>query len=167
MDILTPKGQITAAQERRAIEVFRGKYPDLAYMHTRKDAPVTIDALLVKNNTVVAAVETKCRKMTMEDLKAFDDEWLITFDKIVDGRRIAQELAVPFVGLLYLVPEDVLIVQKICDELGDFIVPMKIKKTETQATVNGGTIKRWNAYLKLTNPTIIEGANYPTLFRAG
>lgn len=158
MDILTPKGIATLKQERRAIELLRSKHPDVAYIHTPKDEPAKIDGVLIKNNAVIAVVETKCRRMDYDTFtRTFENEWLITFDKLLDGRKIARDLRVPFVGMLYLVDSDTLLSQRIADENGDWALPMRIKQTETQKTVNGGVVVRTNAYVKLTNPMVICG----------
>lgn len=158
MDIATPKGKATLAHERRAIELLRSKHPEIAYIHTRKDKACRVDGVLIKNNSIHAVVETKCRRMNIEQFRHdFQNEWLVTFDKVVEGRRIAQDLFVPFIGMLYLVDSDILLVQRIADETGEWCVPMRIKRTETQKTVNGGSIYRTNAYIKLASPSMIVG----------
>lgn len=157
VDILTPKGEETLRQELRAIELLQKKFPGVRYVHTPKNKPASVDAVLVKDSEIVAVVETKCRQMTLNDLLfKFEGDWLVTWDKVSCGRDAASYFCVPFVGILYLVPDDTLLVQKISDANGDWSVPMRIKQTETQRTVNGGTAIRYNAYISMENATKIK-----------
>lgn len=156
MDILTPKGEETLRQELRAVELLQKKFP-VQYVHTPKNKPASVDAVLVKDSEIVAVVETKCRQMTLFDLThKFEGDWLITWDKVVAARDVALSLRVPFVGLLYLVPDDLLLVQKITDPDGEWTVGMRIKETATQRTVNGGTAVRYNAYICMEGATKIK-----------
>ncbi len=42
----------------------------------------------------------------LTELQKWNNEWLITFDKIEAGRYVANSLGVPFIGFLYLIPDD-------------------------------------------------------------
>lgn len=156
MDILTPLGQETLAHERRAVEIFSEHYPEFSYMHTDKDAPIAIDALITKENQIVAAAETKCRRMTEDEFfKQYDGLWLVTFDKVIRAKEIANSLMVPLIGMLYLVPDDVLLVKTLVKRDGTFDVSFNVDKTRTQATVNGGEIYRDNAYIDMNDAKIL------------
>jgi hypothetical protein len=98
---------------------------------------------------VVAVVEQKSRNMTLEQLQKWDYEWLITYDKIEAGRYVGNSLGVPYIGFLYLIPDDLLITQKISDANGQWTCDYRTAITETQETINGGKIERLNAYIKL------------------
>jgi len=78
-----------------------------------------------------------------------DGLWLVTFEKIINARHIALSLGVPLIGFLYLVQDKILLCKKITDAYGKFVINMEIQNTFTQTTVNGGTIKRSNAYLDM------------------
>jgi hypothetical protein len=148
MDILTPKGQITREQELRAKELFEQKHPTFRYIETPKDQPALVDALLMKGDRLFAVAETKCRQMTLADFRnKYASRWLITLDKVMQGREIATALCVPYVGLLYLVPDDVLLVQRIWNADGTPATNFGVETTSTQATVNGGKATRANAYV--------------------
>lgn len=156
MDILTPRGQQTLAQELRAVEIFRSHYPELHYVHTDKDAPVSIDAVLTKDDEIVAAVECKCRSMTEEEFfEGFDGQWLITFDKLMRAREMAAMLHVPLVAMLYLVPDDIVLVKTLTRKDGTLEVAFSVDKTKTQATVNGGEIVRDNAYIDMNGAKVL------------
>ena len=56
-------------------------------------------------------------------------------------------LRIPFLGFLYLIPDEMIFYWKITNRIGDFNFEYEVRKTETQKTVNGGKIIRENAYL--------------------
>lgn len=159
MDILTPKGQETAEQEREAASLFCSAYPRLSYIHTPKDQPSAIDAVIANGGVMLSAVECKCRQMTLEHFTdVFDRRWLVTMDKLESGKALARMLCVPLVGFLYLVPSKTLLIQRLWDANVGWAVPMDVKATKTQATVNGGTAFRRNAFVDMRNASILPPA---------
>jgi hypothetical protein len=156
MDILTPKGQKTVEQEKVAIRIFLKKYPDFSYVETPKDQPADIDGFIVKNTTMVSGVEVKCRMMSYHDImNKFDGKWLITYDKIERGISICRSLGIDFRGFLYLVPDQILLIVRLWDcKTGEAAI-MDVEETRTQATVNGGSIVRLNAYVDVKHAAII------------
>lgn len=156
MDILTPKGQITVQQEKDAIRSFLERYPDYSYVETPKDQPADIDGFICKGTTMISGVEVKCRMMSYHDLmNKYKAQWLITYDKIERGIAVCRSLGVDFRGFLYLVPEQILLVVRIWDCKTGETVGMEIEETRTQATVNGGSIVRLNAYVDVSHATVI------------
>lgn len=153
MDILTTKGQATLRDEQRAHQIFTTVYPEYSYIQTPKDSPSDADAFLVKDGTIRALIETKCRYDC--DIEKFygqyEGNWLVTFDKLERCRMLSKSLCVDFVGFLYLKQSDVLITQKISDAAGNYVPRIGVKSTETQATVNGGKIIRTNAFIDMSN----------------
>lgn len=155
LDVNTLKGQESLKHELRAVELWNYHYQDFTYVHTPKDGPALVDAVIVDlDANVVAVVEQKSRNMSLEQLQKWDNEWLITFDKIEAGRYVANSLGVPYIGFLYLIPDDLLITKKISDKHGQWTCDFRTDITETQETINGGKIDRLNAYIKL------DGAQY-------
>lgn len=168
MDIYSPKGLETLEQERRAAELIERSFPKYKYIGTHKPeenesqndaAAASVDAVLVENGKIKCVCETKCRVMTREKLVAdYDNRWLVTFDKVMNARIAAFHLGVPMVGILYLVPDDIVLMQRICDapmnrELGRLCTSMVIETTVTQKTVNGGKALRTNAYIDMSGAT--------------
>lgn len=152
MDIHTLKGQKTLLQEKEAIEIYQANRPEFMFVHTDKDSPSAIDGMLIdKMCNLKAIVEIKCRdNVTREEFrKNFNDEWLVTYEKIAKGIELARQIQTPFVGFLYLVKEKILIVTTIWSPKTG-ISHMTIERTATQKTVNGGLIYRDNAYIKLS-----------------
>jgi hypothetical protein len=159
LDILTPKGQETVAQLERAVSLWHGHRTNRMYVATPADEPASVDAVLADAEGVVrAVVETKCRSnISLEGFRTtFKNEWLVTMDKLTRACRVSEMLCVPLVGFLYLVDEDVLLVQKLTDSKGQFCVPFRCDNTVTQKTVNGGEIVRANAYIDMSKCRVYE-----------
>ena len=156
MDILTPKGMATRRQEIDAIQTFLERYRDFDFFETPKDQPADIDGFICRGTTMVSGVEVKCRMMSYHDLmNKFDGKWLITYDKIERGISICRSLGIDFRGFLYLVPDQILLIVRLWDcKTGETAV-MDVEETRTQATVNGGSIVRLNAYVDVKHAVII------------
>jgi hypothetical protein len=106
--------------------------------------------------------EMKCRNMTHEHFKkAFNSQWLLTFEKIVQGVVVAKELQVSYIGMLYLEPSSTLLVKTIWNPHYGFRAPFGVRNTETQATVNGGKVFRDNAYIDMTDAMVLTMINAP------
>jgi len=144
-------------QEQDAIQIFLGKYPDFDFIETPKDKPADIDGFIVKGGTIISGVEIKCRMMTDHDLmNAFSGKWLITHDKIERGIAICRSLGIDFRGFLYLVLDKRLLIVKLWDcETGE-TAGMELEESRTQATVNGGSIVRLNAYVDVRNAAVVR-----------
>lgn len=157
MDILTPRGQQTVRQEQRALTLFRETFPAFSFVETPKDKPADIDGLIVRDGVLVSCVEVKCRNMTMDTLvKDFGKKWLVTADKIDRCVSVAKSLGIDFRGFLYLVPEKILLIIPIWSYENGYTCRIDREVTETQRTVNGGTILRENAYIHIENVTAIR-----------
>lgn len=143
LDVLTHRGRQTLEDEKKvALWIARKGF---VYAQTPKDAPAKVDAVLIKENKAIALLETKCRYgFDLEALQTkFENEWLVTAEKIESGLKIAEGLCIPFWGMLYLVNCDTLLVQSIKG------AQIRYAETETQATVNGGVAIRKNAFIKM------------------
>ena len=158
MDINTPKGAETLIQELEAAEIFERHHPKLLYCHTPKDEPARVDAVLVKGRHVVAVVETKCRpSMDLADLMVkYEGTWLVTNQKVIDNKTCAELMNVPFVGFLYLPGDKKLLFKTIWHPKRGWAKRINVRRTETQATVNGGKAVRDNAYIDMSDADVIE-----------
>lgn len=156
MDVLTPKGRQTLMQEKKAIRLFTENFRGFDFIETPKDKPADIDGFITKESTVLSGVEVKCRNMTAKELvDRYNRRWLVTADKIERGVRTCKSLGVDFRGFLYLVPDNMLLVVPIWSYTNGWITDMELDYTETQATVNGGTAIRINAYIDTSKAKII------------
>lgn len=143
-------------QEAAAIRIFLEKYRDFDFIHTPKGEPADIDGFITDETTLISGVEIKCRMMTCDQLfHDYKGRWLITYDKIERGISICRSLGVDFRGFLYLVPDETLLIVKIWDHRTHETVDMDLEETRTQATVNGGSIVRLNAYISIAGATVV------------
>lgn len=155
LDINTPKGKVAAVYQRTALEVLESA-TGYGFSMTADDDSADIDAILTKDGFAVAVAEVKSRDMTLSQLERFGNEWLVTFTKIIAGSQMASMLRVPFVGILYLIPEQKVMTIRIADENGETCVPFRVDRTITQKTINGGRVSRVNAYIDMKNAKIYE-----------
>jgi len=175
MDVLTPRGQISRQQEERAIDIWHSRFPHHRYIHTPKASPAAVDAMIVKDGEIVGVVETKCRpQLTVLQFRLdYESRWLITKKKIDDGVQIASALCVPYIGFLFLPEADVLLYQTIWKPGEGYVCDIKVADTRTQATINGGSIVRTNAYVDMAGAKFISGdrddrlANFGTVQAGG
>lgn len=157
LDINTPRGQESLAQEQEMLAIIRRNAPAFEFAQTPKEYSADVDGVVTKQNTLVAVFESKCRNMTQHDLSwNFDNEWLITYEKLVKGASIARAFQIPFVGYLYLIPDKKVLSTVICNKNGDLIPKIRIERTETQKTVNGGLVTRTNAYVSMETAKVFE-----------
>jgi len=149
LDIATPKGQISLQDEQIVARWFDRKEGHV-YAQTPKDSPVKIDALLIRDGNLVGLAETKCRyDIDLAGFKTrYKNEWLITAEKVESSLKLAEQFCVPLYGFLYLVKNDVLLIQNLSK------AKMYKKFTETQKTTNGGKIVRENSFVSMENALI-------------
>lgn len=149
LDINTPKGQLTLAQEQELIaKILEGK-EGYQVIQTPKSEASDVDGFFCKGDQILMVMENKCRDMSLEQLKNWGNEWLVTYEKIVNGANVCKQLKVPFYGFLYLVPDKVALSIRLADKDGNFLPNIRLARTETQKTVNGGKVVRTNAYISM------------------
>lgn len=150
LDIETPKGKQSLAQEQIVAAWLKSRNTE--YIQTPKDKPAKVDAILMRDGVLTGVAETKCRMMTLDTLRnRFDNEWILTESKIKEATQIAMGLCVPLIGFLYLVDDDILL------SVNLIISPRRVANTLTQRTINGGSVVRANAYVKMDHATIHYG----------
>ena len=108
-----------------------------------------VDGIAVKNNEITHVVEFKSRNESMESMERFGT-YLISYDKIENGLQICRMMRVPFILIVYLIKDGVVMGIEIGDEFG-VSVEMEIKETRTQKSIEGGTVIRRNAFIDLEN----------------
>ena len=152
LDISTARGQISLADEQHVADWFNAK-PGMKYIQTPKDKPAKVDAILTRHGEIVGVAETKCRyNLTLEQFqRMFQNEWLITAEKVDTGIKLGEMLCVPLYGFLFLVDDDTLLVQNLST------ATMRRQVTETQRTINGGTAIRENVYVDMKSSRISRG----------
>jgi hypothetical protein len=140
MDILSERGQNSLMHERIVAMWIENKW-NCRYIETPKDSPALIDAIITDGMAgfMKAVIETKCRyNVTLPQFQTrFENKWLVTWEKVQNAMKIATSLGVDCVGLLYLVEDKTLMIQKL-------------------ATINGGSIARNNAYILMNKAKIFN-----------
>ena len=149
MDINTPRGQESLAQERRLIKSFAAVM-NCDVIETDKNHPAKVDGFLVKDYVIVGVFESKCRKTNVSQMNRWGAEWLLTHQKLLDGVEVSKLLCVPFYGVIYLLDEPIGVFIKLTDEAGNLTANVRVEETRTQATINGGTAVRKNAFIDLS-----------------
>jgi len=157
MDILTPKGQKTLEDEEKARKIFEAHYPNFRYVPTPKNKPADVDAILVRDGVVAGVVETKCRyDFDLEKFRTTHQcRWLVTYDKLVRGADLSESLCVPFIGFLYIVKSNVLLIKTLFQH-GNWTVDIRVEDTQTQRTVNGDTIVRTNGFIDMGDARVLK-----------
>jgi hypothetical protein len=155
LDVNSPRGQQTLADERDAIAIFESHHPQCRYCHTPKRDASDIDGVVVNldDYSIRCVAETKCRyDVTLDQFRTvYADEWLVTFDKIIKGMKIAEAMRVPLYGFLYIVSDKVLLMKRLWSPLKGLEFDRRVvRKTRTQATCNGSQALRDNAFLDMT-----------------
>lgn len=161
LDIHTKKGQEALANELWVMRVLNGMRLNFRLIGTDKDTASKIDGFIVKTDAdgdeVLAGIyEAKTRNMTLKQLATYGNTWLITTSKVHAARIMSERLKVPFYGFLHLVPENLVLIVKITDNRGKYIVQITEKKTKTQRTVNGGEKVRLNSFIDVTGAKAIR-----------
>tara|TARA_R100000700_G_scaffold37892_1_gene48553 strand:- start:4916 stop:5398 length:483 start_codon:yes stop_codon:yes gene_type:complete len=151
MDILTERGQKSLEYERKMLERIRNSMcntheKNSMLIETNKNTDAKVDGIIIKNNELSGIFESKCRDLSLMELRNFGS-WLVTFDKIMDGKRLSEMLRVPYIGFLYLIKDEIVMYWKITDKHGNFLFDFDVRNTRTQKTINGGSVVRTNAYL--------------------
>lgn len=161
LDVNTARGQQTLRDEERCLALISQAYPGWTFAPTLKDREATVDGFFLRDGVVQAVVEQKSRYDVSYDefVERYNNQWLITFEKIVKARDIANSLCVPLVGLLYIVRDGVCLTQSLWSQSRGWIVDIDIRKTHTQATVNGGKALRDNAYVDMSKAKIVREGN--------
>ena len=153
LDINTKKGQESLRHERTMLERIKGAMK-VKLVETDKNSDAKCDGVIIHNDKLSGVFESKCRNMNyMELLK--HGSWLITLQKILDGQTLSKMLRVPFLGFIYLIPDEMIFYWKITDNMGDFNFGFDVRRTSTQRTINGGRALRMNAYLPMDRSTEI------------
>tara|TARA_R100000234_G_scaffold119999_1_gene104757 strand:- start:427 stop:897 length:471 start_codon:yes stop_codon:yes gene_type:complete len=145
LDINTERGQRSLKYERIMLDRIKNSF-SVDLVETDKSMDAKVDGLVLKDGQLMGIFESKCRDMNYVQFQQHKS-WLVTFDKLLDGKKLSQMLRVPFLGFLYLIPDQMIFYWKITDETGEFNFDFKVRKTKTQRTINGGEAIRVNAYL--------------------
>lgn len=165
LDINTPIGRLSVADEYKAVELFEATYPSFKYLFTDNTSAARIDAVLEENGERKALVLTSCRRnFSLEMFRSrMNWEWLVTKDKLDEASHLCELERLALVGFLYIVPDRVLLTEQLYDSSlthlpkeKRWLVPIRYKQTWTQATCNGGQVRRENAFITMNRADFIR-----------
>lgn len=154
MDIKTPLGRLSLAREQSIIRKLCEKM-SWFNVPTPRDMPAPLDGVMSDNTGMIFVYEVKCRNTTVGQLYRWGT-YLISHSKIVAGMKASELFNVPFVILVHTTKDGGLVSIRVTNEYGEAIAPMDVKETDTQATVNGGSARRKNAYVCMSAAKIIN-----------
>jgi hypothetical protein len=160
LDVLTTRGQISVADEERMALSLERTYP-FKYLITPNDQPSVADGMLLSNSTIFAVVETKCRYDIPNAQEFYNGmyagEWLVTFDKYMRNCELARMLCISLVGIIVLPKSNQWIIKRLFDgSTNTHLTTIRLETTKTQATINGGTANRTNAFIDMRGAKINE-----------
>lgn len=154
LDCNTPTGRIYINWQADCLARLEKAW-DVKCVCTNDQESADVDAFAIRESRISAVMEVKSREMDLPQLRKFGS-YLITFEKLLKLRSVAVALCVPGLVVVSLLKDKQIVFWKICDKDGNFLVPLEGKTTKTQATCNGGQANRYNAYLSLSDMTVIS-----------
>jgi hypothetical protein len=160
LDINTPRGQESVVEENEMLDILKSNYDSL-FIHTPIESAAAIDGLIIKDNQLIGIFESKCRRDTLHKFQtAYNNEWLVSWHKLQAGATLSKMLCVPFWGFLYLVPDQLLLVQKLTDTKGECVSKVRKEQRKTSACCNGGTMIDTCGMIDITKAKILRKINY-------
>jgi hypothetical protein len=154
LDILTERGRQSARDADRAISLYVSATPGNVFHKTPYWRPADIDGIIASkicSKSLAGVVEIKCRyDLTVEQFRdQFQNDWLLTADKLVRAAAVAKSLGVPLFGFLFLVDCETLLIQQLAHATGEFACVFRCETTKTQKTINGGEAERANVFVSM------------------
>ena len=161
LDIDTQKGQQTKVWEEACMTLL-AHHTGLTWSKTKE--PCEVDGILTdRKKDLRFVVEQKSRQMTYDRLmRDFDGYWLLTADKLRRLADAAKMLHAPALGVLYLVPDETVLVLRLMDDTGRMLAPYRVEETVTQRTINGGSARRVNAFISMKKAAVYRPMDYIT-----
>ena len=144
--MLSPRGQAANAAAQGMAEALAEAW-GMTWAPTPLDAPALVDGVFLRQGVLAAVAECKVRQHGREAMRQWGDEYLITAQKLEEGRRAARLLAVPFLLCVLLTPDRTADWWRVAHSDGTWALPFAQRVTATQRTVNGGSATRTNAFL--------------------
>lgn len=150
LDIDTPRGRANEAHNDKCFAVYMDYFDLLGATLKRLPKAHTADGLLLSpEKQKLGLIEVKSRHdFTEKEFFARWGTWLVTNKKIVENIRLARKHRIPFIGAMHIVQSRVVLVKTIFEN-GQTCPGVEVRLTSTQATINGGTALRDNAFIPM------------------
>lgn len=158
LDVNTPRGR--RAEEMIRETIIKLETDNRKFFWFPNSNHFQIDGFITSDQKITGIFEGKFRHAGIKDnLLLFQDktysEYLITAQKIDDGVSLAKKMCIDYFLMVGLSLSNSVIVFKIFDYATGSIIPHERRNTRTRKTINGGSVIRENAYINLSNSTII------------
>lgn len=155
MDFNTKDWQQSRQYELIVQERILRAFPGVQIIETDKNKTARIDALILRQNNLVALAEIKSRDLTYEEIKQLGGTWLVSNQKMQDGATLSSMLKAPFFAFVLLVPENKIHYWKITNENGQFQFSFAVRRTKTQQSMEGGEANRPNAFIPFSESKLL------------
>lgn len=156
LDCRTEKGKSYIHQQLECAERLEGIWK-CQVIATPVDLPADVDALLIRDGILMGVAEIKTRELDLKKLSEFGS-YLITNDKITRIAELSKRLRVAGFIIVSLLHDKNIVFWKVSDDTGKLLISVDVKMTTTQATCNGGSAERENAYLPLSSMKFVTKA---------
>lgn len=147
LDCNSPRGRLFIARQHEIIHECADAW-HCQSVHTVDSRESPVDVLFNRDGALLAVAEIKARDMTRSQLASFGS-YLVTYRKLQEGVKVATALCVPYLLVVGLYPEQIVVWWTITNRRGQWLLRPSVRFTETQETCNGGSVSRQNAYLPL------------------
>jgi len=155
LDINTDRGRVAAALQHRAADIVFSRSESHCFIHTSDTDCAAVDGFIVAAGFIAGFAEIKSRDSTYNNfMTAFKGEWLLTHQKLLDIQAISKLLRLPGYGMIYLVPDEIVLVLQLTDKDGIITCKYRTAHTETQRTINGDVANRLNAFINVSSAKI-------------
>lgn len=120
---------------------------------TFNDEFCLIDGIIIKQDKVVGIYELKVRDINYFELQStFDNDLLISKNKIDTGIKVAQLISTKFVILLHTLKDGRTFIKSITDEKGNLNCSYYHYNTKTNKKIyGGGKVTRENYFITMDN----------------
>lgn len=157
--INTLLGQQAEDNARQALLKLTNDEVSIAFLPNNSTS--VIDGYLIRSGEIRCAFESKSRKASicpngiLFKGKVYET-YLITEAKLLNGIDIAQKQNINFSLFVYLEISNTILQFPIYNHFKKTILNYSKEATTTQATVNGGYVKRLNAFIPINLAQIIQ-----------
>lgn len=161
----TEEGQRMMQDQQKALDMFAYRFPKLSYVQTATsgdNAGAIVDALVIKDNTLSFVAEVKTRYVTHHKFTHdYENHWLLSYKKILQVTALCDMLQIPFWGLLYLQPDDVLLYIKIYDPLAkDYVCDYGLLEQTVVVPIGKETKTEICAFIDMSTAFVIGGRQH-------
>ncbi len=161
LDCDTPLGQVFMQEQFKTQEVLEGRgYVVVNTPGKDHHSDIMLAKEMEGKLTLFGIAEIKCRRMAGDQVLNREyvkqNGYLVTEHKLKYGAMVSSMYKVPFFLIVNLLLDNRILVWQVTDRLGNYTMDIKTLETKTQATCNGGSTIRRNAFLHFDTKYLTE-----------